>query len=572
VRELPQEGRDLRYYLRLVWLRKWWLLAVLVVIPTAVYFVSRTLPKNYESSTTLRVSQTSLSSALGFDTTSFTDSAEVTATLIKTTAVAQRAARQLGEPPSSAGSLLGAIDVETVSLTGSESSEFLTITARADRAQRAADIANAFARAITNARTAQALTEINQTITRLRREAAHLSPLERATPGGVEEQIQQLRALKASQQVGTTGVIEPAAASGSPVSPQPDRNVAVGFVLAVLIAAGLVPLFERLDRRLREADELEHLLGVPVLVNIPETAFSGNGASTEVREAFQTLRASLTTFNVDRTLETVIVTSAMHGEGKTTVASNLAIALAQDERDVILVDGDLRRPQIMSRFGSGIEWGLDAVLLGERNVDDALLELELEGSGRLRLLPGGATAPNPAVLLGSRRMRSLLGELSARTDIVVLDTPPILSVSDAIPLLDDVSGTVLVARVDYSSRDAIRRAAQVIDAAGGSLLGAVATGTRAAGLYGYEDYSYEYPPKGGSWRRSKRKRSAVAAERNGGPIGPETYREQLQATEPVGDGAQEPKRSRRERRRERKARRTSGGRPRNESGAGASGS
>jgi tyrosine-protein kinase len=269
-------------------------------------------------------------------------------------------------------------------------------------------------------------------------------------------------------------------------------------------------MFERLDRRIRDADDLERLLGVPVLVHIPETAFPGGGSGgQEVREAFQTLRASLTTFNVDRKLETVIVSSPMHGEGKTTVATNLAIALAQDERDVILVDGDLRRPQVMSRFGSSIEWGLDAVLLGERSLDDALLELEVEGTGRLRLLPGGITAPNPAVLLGSRRMRSLLGELSARTDLVVLDTPPILAVSDAIPLLDDVSGTVLVARVDYSSSDAVKRAAQVIEAAGGALLGAVATGTHAAGLYGYEDHAYSLPGgRGLSLRRRRRRRRA----------------------------------------------------------------
>jgi capsular exopolysaccharide synthesis family protein len=512
VRELDQAGRDPRYYLRLVWLRKWWLLAVIVLIPAAVYLVSRALPKTYESSTTLQVGQTAQSSEVVGGVASYSDSADVTATLIQTTAVARRAARQLGEPPSNAGALLGDIDAETISLTGSGSSEFLTITGEADDPERAAAVANAFARAVTNARTDEAIARINQTIAALTREAEGLSRLELTVPGGINEQLRQLRALKSSQG-GATRVIEPAAPPGSPVSPQPRRNAAVGFVLALLIAAGLVPLFERLDRRLRDADDLEGLLGVPVLVNIPETAFPGNGASAEVREAFQTLRASLTAFNIDRDIDTVLVSSAMHGEGKTTVAANLAVALAQDERDVILVDGDLRRPQVMSRFGSRTEWGLDAVLLGEQSLDDALLELEVEGSGRLRLLPGGATAPNPAVLLGSQRMRSMLSELSARTDIVVLDTPPLLAVSDAIPLLDDVSGTVLVARVDYSSRDAVQRAAQVISAAGGSLLGAVATGTAAAGLYGYEDSAYTLSPgpRSKRWPRRSRRRRAKEA-------------------------------------------------------------
>jgi Mrp family chromosome partitioning ATPase len=133
--------------------------------------------------------------------------------------------------------------------------------------------------------------------------------------------------------------------------------------------------------------------------------------------------------------------------------------------------------------------GIDTVLTERTSVDDALVPMEVRG-GRLWVLPAIAPPPNPSVLLGSKRMRSVAAELAERAEIVVIDTPPILSVSDAIPLLKRVSGIVLVTRVDYTSRDAIKRAREVIASAGGNLLGVVATGTQPGGLYGHDEYGY----------------------------------------------------------------------------------
>jgi capsular exopolysaccharide synthesis family protein len=171
------------------------------------------------------------------------------------------------------------------------------------------------------------------------------------------------------------------------------------------------------------------------------------------------------------------------------VASNLAIAMAQDERDVILVDGDLRRRQTAPRFGIDAELGLDAVLLEKRKVIDALVDVEGVEGGRLRLLPVVSPPASPSVLLGSQRMRTVLTQLSKICDMVILDTPPLLAVSDAIPLIDQVSGVVLVAQLDHTTRDSLRKTAEVISTAGGTMLGVVATGTQSAGLYGYENYT-----------------------------------------------------------------------------------
>ena len=227
------------------------------------------------------------------------------------------------------------------------------------------------------------------------------------------------------------------------------------------------------------------MTGAPTLATIPEEAFPGHGDSPAVREAFQTLRATLTYFNIDKPLKVVMVTSPENEEGKTTVSTNLAMALAQDGRDVILVDGDLRRPQAITRFALNSGSGLDAVLLGEAEIDQALIEVGVEGGGKLRILPGGQGAPNAAVLLGSERMRAVLDELSQKSEVVILDTPPLLVVSDAIPILEGVSGVVLVARQDRSSTDALRRAIKLIASANGTLLGLAVTGAQTRGVYDY---------------------------------------------------------------------------------------
>jgi polysaccharide biosynthesis transport protein len=470
-----------------------------VLIPAGVYVLSKELPKTYEASTTLQVQQTSVPSTLFSGGSTTTSTLEGAARLIKTTAVARKAAHLLGEPPSQAGGLLGDVSVDTASSTGETNDQFLTITARGGTARRAARTANAFARGLSNLSAAQSISDINKTIKVLALQGQSSQP-DVATRKELANQLQQLRALRAVQ-ASSTHVIQPAFPPGSATSPKPLRNAAVGFVLALLIAAGLVPLLDRLDRKVRDPDELEELVGAHTLALVPEAAFSGGPDIPSVREAFQTLRATLTYFNVDRPLETVMVTSAANAEGKTTVATNLARALAQDGRDVILVDGDMRRPQAMTRLGAGVRFGLDSVLLEEKSVDDALLDVEVEGKGRLQLLPGGEGAPNAAVLLGSERMGFLLADLSKRAEIVVVDTPPLLVVSDAIPLLEDVSGVVLVARVGYSDHDAVRRVADVISAAQGTLLGVAVTGTQASGLY---DGYYLAPQGTSGWHPIKR--------------------------------------------------------------------
>ena len=481
-----QQGRDFRYWVRQAWRRKWLLLAVVVLIPAATYLVTKRQDKVYQASTLLKVAPQDISVS---DSLTFTSSgATETATIIETTGVARLAARELGEDPAAAGALLGKINA-VVQGEGTEAG-FLRVTAQDSDPKQAALVANAFAAAITQTRTSDALAKVDETISNLERQGG-----DAATEAQIAGQLQQLRATRAGL-AGTTQVVEPASPPTAAISPNPGRNTRIAFVLALLLAAALIPLLEAIDRRLRQPEELEQLSDSPLLGSIPDEAFPGRASGPFVHEAFQTLRAGLTYFNIDRTIKTVLICSPGRGDGKTTVAANLARALAEDGRNVIAVDCDLRRPQLAKRLGVAdqVHFGLDSVLIERRALAEALVEVEVEG-GRLRVLPGGSP-PNPSVLLGSDRMRALLEGLGEKLDMVIIDTPPLLAVSDAIPLQQQVSGTVLIARMDHTSRDGVRKANSVISTAGGNLLGFVATGIQLGGVGGYAyGYGYGYTPE-----------------------------------------------------------------------------
>lgn len=485
-----------------MWRRKWLLLAIVVLIPAAVYAASTLLPKTYQSSATINVQATASASSAFSNTTSKSNIGEVQ-TLIETPVVARGAARFLGLPPSDARMLLGHISVVPTNPAENDSN-FLTITAQDSDAAMAARIANAFARAVGQARTAAAITDINQTIRTLERQEK-TEGSEESTRATLSLQIQQLRALRATQK-GTTTIVEAAVPASTPISPRPKRNTAIALILALLVAGGLAPMLDRLDRRVRESGELEELLEAPVLAVVSDDAFPGHPPNYHVREAFETLRASLTYFNVDRTLSSLVVASPIPQDGKTTVAINLAISYALDERDVILIDADMRRPQVAARLGRQASVGLESVLVGERTLDEALAYVDV-GAGRLRILPAAVPPPNPAVLIGSQRMRMLIAELTEQVEMVVIDTPGLLACSDAIPLFNQVTGSVIVARLDRTPRDVVRRTKQVIESAGGSVLGSVATGAHTGGIYGYYSYYGYYggdngvngaPPEAGS--------------------------------------------------------------------------
>ena len=484
------------------------MLLTAVLIPLAVYLISAATPKKYEAGVTLQVQQSAVDTAL-FGSVAV-DPSTITATtrLIETTGVAEAAARELEGPRADARSLLG-----KVSASSDDEAGFITITATDGSADHAAAIANAFASAVAVERAEQARNLVDQAIAALTQELE----TERGSVTSrrqLSDELQRLRALRAAQG-SNAQVVEPATAPSSAVSPKPIRNATLGLITAVLLGLVLAFLVERLDRRVKSGHELEELTRLPLLGSIPATAFSGNGSSPADTEAFQTLRASLTYFNVEHPLKTIVVSSPLKGDGKTTVAVNLAVSVARGGKDVTLVDADLRRPRVAALLGVAPEVGLSSVLAGEATMEEALIDFHVGDGAALRVLPAGPLPPNPSKLLGSERMRLQLEELERGADMVIIDSTPILPVSDVLPLFRAASGVVAVGRINKTSRDSVRRFQEVVTMAGGSLLGIVATDTRAVGLYDGYGYGYGSGYPYGSERESEEGTARVPARGDG---------------------------------------------------------
>jgi capsular exopolysaccharide synthesis family protein len=477
------EASDPREFLRLLWRRKWVLLACLTLIPAAVFFYSESLGKTYESTTVIQVqaSAADANSLIGDFTALAPAEADITkmGALIETSGVADEAARILGRPE---GSLRGAVTARPDEEVG-----FITITARAGSAQEAARVANAFADAVRIIRKRQALSRVDAAIASLQ---AQLDELGAGSISRQEllDQRNRLQALRVAQGQNIQ-VIEPAVPPAGAVSPKPGRNALIGFIAAILIAAALVAFLERLDRTVREPKDLEKLTNTPLLARVPTSAFPSGEPDPRIPVVFETLRDGLTFFNVDDALPTVVVISPLKGEGKTTVVANLGVAYAQGGERVVLVDADLRSPQLGPRMGVKGSAGLTDALMG---TDPRSLLWSVEPfEDRLRVLPAGSQTPNPSGLLRSARMGTVLEQLAADSDIVIVDTAPLLVVSDAYGLLERASGVVGVGRLEETPREAVKDMLEVVNTAGGRLLGVVATGGREEAGYRY-GYSYGY--------------------------------------------------------------------------------
>jgi capsular exopolysaccharide synthesis family protein len=510
------ESQDFRAYVRSVWRWKFLVLAFLVVIPAVSYALEARKARVYSASALVQARSVSIDPTLLGSAASAPESILTVARLVQTRTIAAAAGR-LMRPPEPGGAISGLIRVAPDTDTG-----FLTISATALDPQRAADVANAFARAISSNRVGQTVSQIDLATAGLKRQRATIlrsDPQRRI----LNDQIQRLRTLRSTLRP-DQGIVETALPSPTPVDRNTRRAIELGIVIALLLSAGAVAVAEGSDRRLRNPDDLEALTGLPLLSAIPSTAFAAEVDGEGDEEAFQMLRAALTYFNLDARLASVVIASAGQEDGKTTVAIRLAYALARSGSRVILVDADLRQPRIAPRLGLPMNEGLGSVLVGARTISEALVDLPIRfagpaaSHGALKLLPAGPSAPNPAELLSSDALLRVLTELEELSDLVVVDSAAALAVSDTLPLLQAASGVVLVARLNRSTKSAVRRLVQVITSASGTILGVVVTGASARGGYEY-GYGYVPPPKPRDKivRRGRRKeKEEVPAESQAG--------------------------------------------------------
>ncbi|MER3395999.1 MAG: hypothetical protein C4318_00815 [Acidimicrobiia bacterium] len=300
-------------------------------------------------------------------------------------------------------------------------------------------------------------------------------------------------------------IVSPAALPTSPVEPKLGRQMAFALVISFLLGTGLAFAVDYLDDSIRSKEEAAKAFGAPILGMVPRAQswtdrseamlISLRDPASTIAEAYRSIRTNLQFSLLDSERRVLIVSSASKGEGKTATVSNLAVVLAQSGKSVIVVDADLRRPRIHRYFHLGNSQGLTTAILAERPLADLLQRPRLAGSPpNLLILASGPKPPNPADLLGSQRMSDILDSLAKLADFVLVDTPPIIPLSDAAVLAPRADGVILVSRAIKSSRRTARFTKERVDAAGGHVVGVVLNEVTPAfgeaGYYYYYDYYY----------------------------------------------------------------------------------
>jgi len=289
----------------------------------------------------------------------------------------------------------------------------------------------------------------------------------------------------------------------TPAAPNMGLSLVLGLLVGLALGAGAAVLRSVLDTRIRTVTELESAVDKPVLGRFihddaaAETPLVVATAPQDPRaEAFRTLRTNARFLSPGRDTGVFVITSSGPGEGKSTTAANLALSFAEAGDRVVLIDGDLRLPRVAANFGIEGGIGLSDVLAGRVSVNDVL---QRWGQDRLFLLPSGTIPPNPAELLGSHAMETLLTDLSVAFDVIIIDTPPVLLVTDAAVVSRYTTGAIIVVASGTTTIPRLQDAVKSIESGGSRVVGTVITmlPTRGVDKHAYGAYAYAQGPSSG---------------------------------------------------------------------------
>ncbi len=311
-------------------------------------------------------------------------------------------------------------------------------------------------------------------------------------------------------------IVDYALTPDSPVGPNRARTVIAAFFLSIGLGLGLALFFEYLDDTVHSTEEVERMLHLPALAVIPsvgsakrrpalpgttalQKARNGNGngnaellmnvdGRSPLAEAYRHLRTSVLLSTAGRTPKSLLVTSSLPGEGKTTTAVNTAMSLAQTGASVVIIDADMRRPRLQAIFEMQGQEGLSSILSSDISEDDMLKIVRNDEASGLSVFTSGPIPPNPAELLGSDQMRRLLAALQANYTHVVVDSPPVSSFTDGVLISTMVDGVLLVVQGGKSSRHIVRRSKQLLNDVGAKIFGVVLNNVN---LQSHDYYYYQ---------------------------------------------------------------------------------
>ncbi|MBA3374996.1 MAG: P-loop NTPase [Actinobacteria bacterium] len=518
----------LRTYVAVFARRKWLFLLVVLAVPVAAVLVSLQRESLYEAKAQVLLSEQDLAGALsGAQGPLALDPDRVVSTqarIARTPDLARLVLRSAGVGSKTADELLETSDVSPVGSTNVL--EFRVVDPLPVAAER---LATAYAqqfvlytRAIETAAIERARKGVVAEMSRLERQGASDSALY----ARLAEEAQTLRTMAALQT--SRAQLLRRAEQAEKVEPRPARAAAYGFFVAVLLGIGFVVLLEALDTRVRSESDVADALGIPLLGRLsePPKRLRGNVELAVIEEpdgadaeSFRILRTNIEYANSKLGAELIMLTSAVRGEGKSTTAANIAASFARLGRRVVLVDLDLRRPSVHRRFGLSGTLGVSDVVLGRVALDQVLVRVPIASrrgkspkrpfgrwatnsvadggtlskaattTAMLEVLPAGATPTDVGEFVGARGVADLLLALRERADIVFVDAPPVLEVSDPMTLMTHMDALVAIARLGVVRHPMLRELRRLLDASSISALGVVITGADTTDGYGpYHHY------------------------------------------------------------------------------------
>jgi capsular exopolysaccharide synthesis family protein len=488
----------LREYLRIA-RRRWLVLAVVTGVVTAVaLLMSLTGTEKYDATAVLLLRDGEPADSILGSTGSDSDPERETNTqigLIKLETVAENVREDLGLDVSTSELL------DQVSTEVEGNSDLVSVTARDPDPRRAAAIATSFAEQYVNFRRESARASLDEAAELARNRLDSLSTEDRFSTEGrqLEARLRELE-IAASLQTGGVEVVRRASVPTSPAVPRPMLSAFIGLILGLALALLVVIAREFADRRLKDEEEAQAVIELPLIAQIPRPARGKDELGRPDRaqeEAFASLAANLLFSSRENPTSSLMVTSPSASDGKTTVTLGMARALATLGKRVIAIEADLRHPRFAERLDVRRNPGFAGLAAGVADLEDVLVEVDAETTRRrahatdsgvsFAVLPAGPPLSTPQTVLSGPMIGQVIAECRERADFVLIDTPPIGVVHDAITLANLVDAALLVARINWTTKDAARKALRLLRQLDLRVLGVVLTATARSESYYHRD-------------------------------------------------------------------------------------